>query len=234
MYHQIELAPRKGSAYRSLYVSPAAFARQMTFLQLLGYRGLSLSSLMPYLKGERSGKVVGITFDDGYLNNLIHALPILLKHRFSSTCYVVSQQLGKTNIWDRGIGVAQTPLMDGQQLRHWLAGGQEVGAHTRHHVSLTQCDELTGTEEICCCKSELEGVLNAPVRHFCYPYGEYAPVHVAQALAAGFETATTTQRGRCLVGEDLMQLPRVPVVRSTTLPLLWLKLATGYEDRRRG
>jgi len=30
-----------------------------------------------------------------------------------------------------------------------------------------------------------------------------------------------------------MQLPRVPVLRSTSLPLLWLKLATGYEDRRR-
>jgi hypothetical protein len=32
----------------------------------------------------------------------------------------------------------------------------------------------------------------------------------------------------------MLQLPRVPIVRSTTLPLFWLKLATGYEERRRG
>lgn len=233
MYHQIELAPPKGAAYRSLYVSPAAFARQMAFLSLLGYRGLSMSSLMPYLKGERSGKVVGITFDDGYLNNLTHALPVLLKHGFSSTVYAVSQQLGKTNQWDREAGIAPTPLMNAQQLRQWLVAGQEVGAHTRHHVRLTQADDSTCGDEISACRSELESMMNAPVRHFCYPYGEYAPGHMAQALAAGFETATTTQRSRCQLGEDLMQLPRVPVVRSTTLPVLWLKLATAYEDRRR-
>ena len=66
-----------------------------------------------------------------------------------------------------------------------------------------------------------------------YPYGEFTPEHVAQVRAAGFESATTTQRSRCQSGEDLLQLPRVPVLRSTSLPLLWSKLATGYEDRRR-
>jgi peptidoglycan/xylan/chitin deacetylase (PgdA/CDA1 family) len=233
MYHQIELAPPKGAAYRSLYVSPAAFARQMAFLSLLGYRGLSMSSLLPYLKGERRGKVVGISFDDGYLNNLTHALPVLRKHRFSSTVYAVSQQVGQTNEWDRAAGIAPTPLMNAQQLRQWLDAGQEVGAHTRHHVRLTQADDLTCVDEISACKAELENMLNAGVRHFCYPYGEYGPGHVSQALAAGFESATTTQRGRCQLGEDLLQLPRVPVVRSTTLPVLWLKLATAYEDRRR-
>lgn len=233
MYHQIEAAPPRGAAFRSLYVSPAAFARQMAFLALWGYRGLSMSALMPYLSGERTGKVVGITFDDGYLNNLTNALPVLRRHSFSSTCYVVSQQLGKTNEWDREAGIAQTPLMDAPQLRQWRAGGQEVGAHTRHHVRLTQVDAATCMEEISLCKSELQKMTDSPVRHFCYPYGDYTPDHVAMARAAGFESVTTTQRSRCQAQEDMMQLPRVPIVRSTTLPLLWLKVATGYEDRRR-
>lgn len=233
MYHQIEFAPPKGAAFRSLYVSPRAFSRQMDFLKLLGYRGLSMSALMPYLKGERIGKVVGITFDDGYQNNLTNALPVLRRHGFSSTCYAVSQQLGRTNEWDRDAGIAQTPLMNASQLRQWLAGGQEVGAHTRHHTRLTQADASTCTAEISLCKSELEDATGAPVQQFCYPYGEYTADHVAMAGAAGFESATTTRRSRCQAGEDMMQLPRVPVVRSTTLPMLWLKVATGYEDRRR-
>ncbi len=233
VYHQIETPPPKGAAFRSLYVSPVAFSRQMGFLNLLGYRGLSMSALLPYLRGERTGKVVGITFDDGYLNNLTNALPVLRQFGFSSTCYAVSQQLGKTNDWDRAAGVSPAALMTAPQLRQWLADGQEIGAHTRHHVRLTQVPAATCLEEISLCKSELEEMTDSAVRHFCYPYGDYTPAHVMMAQAAGFESVTTTQRGRCREREDLMQLPRVPVVRATGWPLLWLKVATGYEDRRR-
>ncbi len=232
-YHQIDAAPAKGASFRSLYVGHTAFARQMALLSALGYCGLSMPALMPYLRGERVGKVFGITFDDGYLNNLRNALPVLLRYGFSSTCYAVSQQLGKTNEWDRAHGVAQTALMDAPELREWAAAGQDVGAHTRHHARLTQLDLSSCSREIVLCKSELEELTGLPVRHFCYPYGEYRPAHVAITSEAGFESATTTQRGRCLAQEDMMQLPRVPVVRSTSLPLLWLKLVTGYEDRRR-
>ena len=233
VYHQIEAAPSKGAAFRSLYVSPSAFSKQMFFLKLMGYQGLSMSALMPYLKGERTGKVVGITFDDGYLNNLTNALPVLRKHGFSSTCYAVSQRLGQSNEWDQDLGVAQAPLMDAVQLRQWIVGGQEVGAHTRHHVRLTEANIATSTEEITLCKSELESATDSQVLHFCYPYGDYTHNHIDAAQAAGFESVTTTQRSRCLAGEDMMQLPRVPVVRSTFLPSLWMKVATRYEDRRR-
>lgn len=233
MYHQIEQAPARGGAFRSLYVAPANFARQMALLRRLGYRGLSMSDLLPYLRGERTGKVVGITFDDGYLNNLVHALPVLQRHGFTATCYVVSQQLGKTNEWDHAEGIAPAALMNVAQLRQWRSGGQEVGAHTRHHARLTQLDAASAGDEIGGCKVELEGQLDAPVRHFCYPYGDYAAEHVAMARAAGFATVTTTRRSRVAAGTDLLQLPRVPVVRATSLPLLWLKVATGYEDRRR-
>lgn len=233
VYHQISEAPPKGAPFRGLYVSPAAFSRQMALLKLLGYQGLSMSALLPYLKGERSGKVVGITFDDGYLNNLTHALPVLQRHRFSSTCYAVSNLLGQTNAWDRDIGIAQVPLMDAGQLRLWVAGGQEVGSHTQNHVRLLQSDAPTALGEMTQDKAALEGLLATSVQHFCYPYGEYAPEHVAMARQAGFQTVTTTRRGRSAVKGDLLELPRVPVVRSTSLPVFWLKIATAYEDRER-
>jgi peptidoglycan/xylan/chitin deacetylase (PgdA/CDA1 family) len=232
-YHQIAVSPPRGAAFRSLYVAPVDFARQMALLNLLGYRGLSMSALMPYLRGELSGKVVGLSFDDGYLNNLSHALPVLQRYGFSSTCYFVSQQLGKTNQWDLAHGVVQAALMDSAQLHQWLAGGQEVGAHTRHHVHLPTLDGAACRQEVIGCKIELEDLCGAPVRHFCYPYGEFSPDQAEMVRSLGFESATTTQRSRCLTGEDFMQLPRVPVLRSTTLPLLWWKLATAYEDRRR-
>ena len=79
---------------------------------------------------------------------------------------------------------------------------------------------------------DLESLLQSPVQHFCYPYGDYTNDHVVQSRQAGFVTATTTVRGRCQIGTDLMQLPRVPVLKATSLPVLWLKLTTGYEERR--
>ncbi|MDP2366879.1 polysaccharide deacetylase family protein [Rhodoferax sp.] len=231
-YHQIDEAPPRGAPFRSLVVSPSSFARHMAMLKLLGYRGLSMSDLIPYLTGERTGKVAGITFDDGYLNNLTHALPVLRRHGFTATCYAVSQCLGQTNRWDAEQGVAQTRLMDAAQLRLWVQGGQEVGAHTRHHVHLPGLSATQSQEEIAQSRVELELASGAPVRHFCYPYGQYLPEHTGKVTEAGMVTGTTTHRGRCASGADLLQLPRVPVLRSTSMLTLWLKFATAYEDRR--
>lgn len=232
VYHQIAEAPPKGAPFRSLYVSPGAFARQMATLRLLGYTGLSMGDLTPYLRGEREGKVVGITFDDGYRNNLTHALPALQRHGFSSTCYAVSGLMGQTNVWDIDNGIAQTALMTADEARQWVAGGQEIGSHTTHHIDLLATSDDVAQAEIANDRQVLEDAVKGEVRHFCYPYGRYDTRHVAMARAAGFATATTTQRSRCLAQMDLLELPRVPVLRSTTLAVFWLKLASRYEDRR--
>ena len=233
VYHQIDVAPVKGSPFRSLYVSPGAFARQMQLLKWLGYTGLSMTDLQPYLSGEKQGKVVGITFDDGYLNNLQYALPVLARCGFSSTCYAVSSLLGKTNLWDAPIGIAQTPLMNQAEIGQWIAGGQEIGSHTRSHINLLDSQDEVCFTEISQGHVELQEAVKSPVNHFCYPYGRYKARHKAMVSDQGFITATTTQRSRCHAGCDMLEIPRVPVLRSTSLPLFWLKLATGYEDRRK-
>ena len=155
------------------------------------------------------------------------------QHGFSATCYVVSQRVGRTNEWDSQNGIAQTPLMNAGHLRQWVDGGQEIGAHTRHHADLTQADAVTARDEIFGSKVELEQMIGQSVIQFCYPYGNFSDAHADLVREAGFSCATTTVRSRCLAGEDLVKLPRAPVVRSTTLFGLWQKVATAYEDRRR-
>jgi peptidoglycan/xylan/chitin deacetylase (PgdA/CDA1 family) len=233
VYHQIAEAPKKGAPFRGLYVSSAAFARQMALLKLLGYQGLSMTDLQPYLRGEKTGKVVGITFDDGYLNNLTHALPELQKHGFSSTCYVVDGLLGQTNLWDEQVGIAQTPLMTAEQLLQWQAGGQEVGAHTKEHVDLLAISEQAALMQIANSKPTLQNLLSQPVNHFCYPYGKFDKRHEVMAKQAQYETATTTVRGRVHTSTNMLTLPRVPVLRSTSLPVFWMKVATAYEDDKK-
>ena len=67
----------RSTIMRSLHVSPKRFKFQMWMLKILGYKGLSLKNLRPYLDGTKHGKVVGIPFDDGYKNYLINAAPVL-------------------------------------------------------------------------------------------------------------------------------------------------------------
>ena len=232
-YHQIAQAPERGAPMRSLYVSPSAFALQMHTLFLLGYQGLSMTALIPYLQGKKTGKVVGITFDDGYLNNLENAAGVLKRFNFSSTCYVVSELMGKTNEWDRALGIASASLMDLDQLKQWIASGQEVGSHTQHHVDLTTTDSQTSHSEILNSRISLSQQLNTDIQQFCYPYGRFASEHVDIVKSSGYIAATTTARGKVHADDSAFELRRVPVVRSTSLPQFLFKVLSSYEDRYR-
>ena len=232
-YHHTEQAPPKGFAMRSLWVSPSSFATQMQWLARLGYTGLSMSELMPYLCGEKKGKVVGITLDDGYQSNLLHALPILKNMGFSATCYVVSGKLGQHNEWDEALGMAQAALMGVEEMRTWVDAGMEVGSHTCSHADLNQISLAEARQELLQSKSDLENLLQKPVTQFCYPYGHFSPEHESLVSQSGYVAATTTHRGRACTTDRMTALPRVPVVRSTYSPQFLLKVLTRYEDSKR-
>jgi len=231
MYHQIDKPPQRGTALRGLIVAPYSFAWQMRLLRWMGYQGLSMRDLEPYLQGEKQGKVVGITFDDGYQNNLDNALPILLKNGFTATCYAVSSLIGGTNLWDKG-KVEEKPLMTLENWRTWRDAGMDIGSHTRTHADLTGLSADEARNEITLSKRELEDAIGCEIRHFCYPYGLFTPPHSAITKESGFITATTTQRGRVVAGDDLYALRRVLITRSTNVFQYLLKLISTYEDRR--
>lgn len=233
MYHNIAPAPRDLRVYRSLYVSPGTFARQMWLLQRFGYTGLSVTAAEPYLRGEKHGRIAVITLDDGYADNVESAMPVLQKYGFSATCYVVTGQIGRYNSWDHERLGIQKRLMTVGQLRQWRDGGMEVGAHTRTHPRLTTCSAAQLRSEIRGCRDELEDQLGSEVTQFCYPYGDQNERVVAAARDAGFRTATTTQRGRAIAGDDLWRLPRMQIARHHVLPQFAMKVLSRYEDKRR-
>lgn len=232
MYHNVAQAPRALKRWRSLYVSPGAFARQMWLLKRLGYTGLSMSDAMPYLRGEQHGRIAVITLDDGYVDNLQFAMPVLQRYGFTATCYVVSGSIGRYNHWDAEKLGIQKPLMTPAQLRAWHEGGMEIGAHTRSHPRLRQCSNTQLHDEIAGSKTDLEDVLGAPVTQFCYPYGDMDDRVADVTRASGYAAATTTRRGRAIIGTDLWRLPRVQVARHHILPQFAMRAFTNYENKR--
>lgn len=232
MYHQIGEPNPKGTPFRGLTVHPDDFARQMRWMRFLGYRGLSMRDVMPYVRGERRGKVFGITFDDGYRNVVQNAMPVLDKLGFTATNYLVANQFDGGNVWDAKIGIPHSPLMTVEEMRQWAAAGHEVGSHTLDHVHLPEMTPNEARRQMVESKDVLEQALGAPVTAFCYPYGDHGPEHLAMAREAGYDNATLTKRGLANASDDPFGLPRVTVSRSTGIFRFLQKCLTRYEDSR--
>lgn len=233
MYHQIGEPPPRGAPYRSLVVHPESFRRQMRWLRRLGYRGLSMREILPYVRGEKQGRVVGITFDDGYRNVYRNALPVLRECGFTATNYFVVNQLGGGNVWDYEKGIAHSDLMSADELRDWARQGMEVGSHTLDHPFLPKLSEAEAQEQIRGSREQLERIAGAPVTAFCYPYGGENVMLRGLARAAGYTNATTTAGGLARPDDDPYGLPRVTVARSTHLLRFLQKCFTRLEERHR-
>lgn len=234
MYHQIDVPAPRGTQFRGLTVHPKSFARQMRWMHRLGYRGLSMRDLMPYLKGEQSGKVFGITFDDGFRNVYVNALPVLTELGFTSTNYFVANQFDGGNVWDANNNVPFSPLMTIAEARSWSNSGQEVGSHTLDHVHLPELSFDQARQQITQSRQILSETVEQDVTAFCYPYGHFKPEHAEMAAEAGYENATTTRRGLAGPQDGPFLLPRVGIWRTTHLLRFFQKCLTGHEDRRRG
>lgn len=233
MYHHIDAVPSRDDPLWTLHVAPAKFEAQMRWMHRLGYRGLSMRDLLPYLRGERQGKVFGITFDDGYCNVLDHAAPVLQRLGFTSTCYFVAAKLGQHNDWDAHLGTRSAALMDAEQVRRWAALGQEVGSHTLDHCHLPQLSAAAAEQQIRGSRESLESAAQSPVESFCYPYGDWHRDLAAMVQSAGYSNATVTERGLACAKDDPFALPRVTVSAFTGLPKFLYRCLTRAEDRRR-
>ena len=87
----------------NLIMPTSKFAEQMEFLSE-NHEVVSMDGLVDYLESEPdrdSNKfVVAVTFDDGYKDNLTHALPILEQYNIPATIYITTRfPEGDTWMW---------------------------------------------------------------------------------------------------------------------------------------
>jgi len=91
LYHRVANDPVDSQL---LAVSPENFESHLKEVAE-NYRVLPLSNLLIELKqGELQPDTISLTFDDGYLDNLINALPLLEKHKIPATIFVTSGMVG--------------------------------------------------------------------------------------------------------------------------------------------
>ena len=192
MYHKLGPRPR-GVRLKGLYISSPLFERQLSELQRAGFTTPVYGP--PPAQAGNAGKRIVLTFDDGFANVFQHGLEPLARHGFRAMQFLVADLIGRCNEWDLQEGEAQEPIMDETQIKEWLAAGHEIGSHTLTHPFLTRLSLQRAREEISASKKKLEDRFGRPVQHFCYPYGDWNSAVRDLVIAAGYETACTTEFG---------------------------------------
>jgi peptidoglycan/xylan/chitin deacetylase (PgdA/CDA1 family) len=99
LYHRVA---REGHDPWGLCVTPEYFAEQMQVLAKMA-QVVPLRSLPDAIGARRSSRpMVALTFDDGYLDNLQTAKPILERYGLPATVFLISGWLGRARLfwWD--------------------------------------------------------------------------------------------------------------------------------------
>lgn len=191
-YHKFGPRP-SGVRLRGLYLGTRLFESQLRELTAAGYRPGGLGSEVR--SGGMGEPTVTLTIDDGFRSVLTEALPVLVRHRWVATLYLVAERLGGWNDWEQAQGEAAAPLMSVGEVREWLAAGQRIGSHTLTHPWLTRLPREQAQREIGLARRKLEDEFQVPVTDFCYPYGDWNPGVRDAVEEAGYRTATTTDFG---------------------------------------
>jgi peptidoglycan/xylan/chitin deacetylase (PgdA/CDA1 family) len=215
MYHKVNDVDGN-----TVTVPTGRFDEQMAQLRELGYRVVSLDDVIAHYLEERQlpPQAVLITFDDGYLDNLENALPVLERHGYPAVLFAPIGYLGGTrplphdeHLAARGI-VNRT--LDWGQLAELEAGGIRVESHGIGHRPLADLEVDEAAREITLSKLRLEEALGRPIRAFSYVKGSeahYRPVHLSLIKQAGYDVAFTSISGGNGSHTDPLQLHRYNV-----------------------
>jgi peptidoglycan/xylan/chitin deacetylase (PgdA/CDA1 family) len=199
-------------------VPTAVFAEQMTLLGELGYRPVALDAVRDhYLLGTPlPDRAVLITFDDGYLDNLVNAFPILSEHGYPAVVFVPIGYLEgdarplphEESLFRSGV---RNPTLAWKQLAELERGGVRIESHGIGHRRLAELDPDEALREIALSKIRLEERLGREVEAYAYVKGsraDFRAEHASLVQQAGYKLAVTAVSGANDPGSDRFQLLR--------------------------
>jgi len=199
MYHAIGTSAL-GDTLGLFSLSPERFRQHMALLA-----GWTHGRVVAFDKAVKIGNGcrVAITFDDGYLDNLEVAAPILCGLGLPFTVFVTSEFVRHR----------KPGFLSPAALRTLAAlPGAKIGSHGANHVALTQCDDATLRNELTSSRHYLEDELGREVRTLAYPYGAADHRVRDAALAAGYQLGACSLAGINAPERDPLLLARTEVV----------------------
>jgi len=185
-------------------VKPEEFERQMRFLKKNNFEVKGLEELIN-LDFEKAKNKVVLTFDDGYEDNFLNALPILKKYNFPATIFISTDLIGKEIIARKG---AKMKILSEFQIKEMTKSGIiKFGSHSHRHLKLSKLSEAEIEKELETSKEILEKITGQKIISFAHPYGDYNE-RVKNIATKFFEILCTISKGQVKNKNQLLDLPR--------------------------
>ena len=173
-------------------IVPADFTKHIEFLKS-HYQVVSIDAAMDYLSGAQIGgnPLCCITFDDGYQENLVTAIPILEGASCPAIFFLVSQCVIENRLFpdDKRRGYTDFKPFTPEEVKLLLQKHFSIGSHTVTHAD---CGVAENLFEIPLSKRQIEDEVKSPVKYFAFPYGRPETIHPdapSELAAAGYRAA---------------------------------------------
>ena len=179
-YHQIrEQTAADSASDRAYIVGPKAFAQQMQALDDAGYTTVTGDQVVDHVaKGAPlPKKAILLTFDDASAGQYTQAFPVLKKHHFKATFFIMTVVLGKEGWLTRG------------QVRKLDRSGMTIGSHTWDHKDVTTYSGDDWQTEINAPTKDLEKLVGHRITLFAYPFGLHDSKAIPHLFAGGLRAA---------------------------------------------
>lgn len=190
-------------------ISPERFERQLQWLS----RWKNVVRLYQTLRSPASERLVAITFDDGFQDNLTVALPLLEKFNLPMTVFVTAGFLDTPGYLskDELREMAKHPLVT-------------IGAHGLRHLHFPELDMKDARYELTESRRMLETITGNNIELMAWPYGECNERLEQLSEACGYRASWSVWKGN----NRRHSLWRVPLGRNDNLPRFIAKASGAY------
>lgn len=217
-------------------LTPACFIQYVKTVRSMGYKFVNVDEIMD---NKRKGKLLALTIDDGYKNNITNLLPLLKELKIPALLFIPTGLLGlkanDTDLLEHNCYKDQA-TMTASDVQYWINEGFDIGFHTHKHINLSKesperakLDFLKGMEFF--------KEINYKPSFFAYPMG-FLPIDKMQYETLlkkhNFKHAFTFNWGNVEEGQQYYT-PRFSL--GNNQPILWSILKTigclDWHNRRK-
>jgi peptidoglycan/xylan/chitin deacetylase (PgdA/CDA1 family) len=203
----------------SYAVSEKSIRSQFEWLRDNNVKVVPLEDLLSRLENPRpyEGKVVVITFDDGYKSMYTKLLPLVREFRYPVTLFVYTDFISETG----------SKSLTWNNLREMQKSGIDIQSHTLSHADLgklSSTDSEAAREklfrEMYLSRKKIEQKLGKKVDLLAFPFGYYDNKTIQMAEYAGYRRVLSTDDGLNPVSYNNYCLRRHHIKRDYTLDTL--------------
>lgn len=206
VYHTISAPPEPLPG--DIDISREKFVKQLQWLS----RWRRVARLDETLSGA-GNRLVALTFDDGYRDNLTVALPLLEKFGLPMTLFVAAGFVGRAGYLsaEELREIARNPLVT-------------IGAHGLSHRHFTRLAKDEARFELVESRRLLEGITGAAVDLMAWPYGECNAALEELSRESGYRAAWSVWKGTNTAHSRW----RVPLGRNDNMLRFIAKVSGAY------